>query len=155
MITYTLVQTPDQFKAAALLFNEYALTLNISLAFQHFDEELLALHEMYRAPSGGIILALDAHQYVGCVAIRKINAQQGELKRMYVKPTHRNKGIGKQLLEAATQLAKDCGYQYLKLDTLNYMHDAIAIYKNAGFYEVKAYYYNPEPTAVYFEKQLK
>ncbi|MFZ4057791.1 MAG: GNAT family N-acetyltransferase [Ferruginibacter sp.] len=154
MITYTFVQTSEQFKAAALLFNEYALTLNISLSFQHFEEELLALHEMYSAPSGGIILALDANQYVGCVAIRKINEQQGELKRMYVKPSHRNKGIGKQLLEAATQLAKDCGYQYLKLDTLNYMHEAIKLYTAAGFYEVPAYYFNPEPTAVYFEKQL-
>jgi len=154
MIQFYLVKTDDDYAEARLLFKEYADAINIDLDFQHFDEELDGLKKMYASPDGGIIIAKEASEIIACVAIRKISESVSELKRMYTKPGHQNKGVGKVLLEKALQLAKDCNYAVVKLDTLNYMLPAIHLYQQAGFYEIAAYYHNPIPTAVYFEKVL-
>ena len=101
-----------------------------------------------------IILAEDDGIFLGCVAIRRINETIGELKRMYVKPGNQQKGIGKNLLHQAIELAKNCGYGKIRLDTLSTMTAAIHLYTATGFYEIPAYYLNPMPGALYFEKLL-
>ncbi|MEP6674838.1 MAG: GNAT family N-acetyltransferase [Ferruginibacter sp.] len=154
MPDYIIAASDKDYKTAAGLFKEYATAINIDLQFQHFDEELSELQEMYSFPEGGIILCRFEDEYIGCVAIRKIDAETGELKRMYVKPTHQNKSIGKALLQEAIELARKCRYSKLRLDTLNYMQPAIRLYKKYGFYEIPAYYFNPIPTAVFFEMIL-
>ena len=154
MPEYILVTKEEEYKAAASLFKEYADWLNIDLCFQNFSEELLQLESMYAPPYGGIILAKNENDFVGCVAIRKKDEATAELKRMYVKPTNQQQGIGKKLLEEALALAKKYGYKKIQLDTLSDMAAAINLYKQNGFYEIPAYYYNPEKTAVYFEKIL-
>jgi len=154
MIDFYLAKTDEDYGDARLLFKEYADAININLDFQHFDEELDGLRKMYAAPNGGIILAEEESEIIACIGIRKISESVGELKRMYTRPGHQNKGIGKILLEKALQLAKDCNYSVVKLDTLNYMLPAIHLYQQAGFYQIAPYYHNPIPTAVYFEKVL-
>ena len=77
-----------------------------------------------------------------------------ELKRMFIKPAYQKRGIGKTLLEKALELAKKLNYKFIRLDTLNYMTPAIYLYKQYGFYQIAAYYYNPNKTALYFEKLL-
>lgn len=146
--------TEEHFSAAVNLFTEYAEWLNIDLSFQHFDEELSSVQSMYNNEAGGIILVKEADTYIACVAVRKSEPGIAELKRMYVRPAFQQKGIGKQLLDAALALAKSCGYQKIRLDTLNTMLPAMKLYTDNGFYEIPAYYFNPEKTAVYFEKEL-
>lgn len=146
--------TEEHFSAAVNLFTEYAEWLNIDLSFQHFDEELSSVQSMYNNDAGGIILVKEAGTYIACVAVRKSEPSIAELKRMYVRPAFQQKGIGKQLLDAALALAKSCGYQKIRLDTLNTMLPAMKLYTDNGFYEIPAYYFNPEKTAVYFEKEL-
>ncbi|MBC7890440.1 MAG: GNAT family N-acetyltransferase [Ferruginibacter sp.] len=154
MISFFLASTDNDYEAAGLLFKAYAASIQISLDFQHFSDELGGLKKMYGEPYGGIILAKEQEDIIGCVAIRKISDQVGELKRMYIKPGFQNRGIGKILLEKAIELAKQCNYLVVKLDTLNYMLPAIHLYQQAGFYETPPYYNNPIPTAIYFEKLL-
>lgn len=154
MSSFYLAATDYDYAAAKSLFKEYAASLNINLSFQHFDDELKGLKMMYAEPYGGIILVKEKEEIIGCVAIRRLSGQAGELKRMYIKPLHQNKGIAKILLEKALALARKYNYAVLKLDTLNYMLPAIHLYKQAGFYETTAYYDNPIPTAIYFEKLL-
>jgi len=154
MPEYNLVQTDEEYKAAALLFKEYAAWLGIDLGFQHFEEELGNLKTMYNAAAGGIILCKEAGSYIACVAVRRSTANTAELKRMFVQPAHQHKGIGKDLLEKAIALAISCNYEYIRLDTLNHMTPAINLYKKYGFYEIPAYYNNPVSTAVYFEKAI-
>jgi len=67
MPEYNLVQTDEEYKAAALLFKEYAAWLGIDLGFQHFEEELENLKTMYNAADGGIILCKVADSYIACV----------------------------------------------------------------------------------------
>ena len=154
MSSFSLATTASDYAAAQDMFRAYATAININLDFQHFEEELSDLPKMYSPPHGGIILARDHESVFGCVAIRKINESEGELKRMYVAPEYQNKGFGKILLQKALLLARDCNYQKVKLDTLNYMSSAIHLYKQAGFYEIPPYYSNPISTAVYFEIDL-
>lgn len=154
MPDYLIIQNDEEYKAAIQLFKEYAAWLNIDLSFQHFYEELHNLKTMYNAADGGIILCKEENNFIACVAIRRSTANIAELKRMYVQPAHQHKGIGKKLLEKAIELAIQCKYEFIRLDTLNHMTPAINLYKKYGFYEIAPYYHNPVSTAVYFEKKL-
>lgn len=154
MISYYLAVTKQDYTEAGELFKEYAASIKISLDFQHFDDELDGLKTMYAEPHGGIILVKEQEEMIGCVAVRKIDNNTGELKRMYIKPGHQNRGIGKILLEKALQLARECNYSLVKLDTLNSMLPAIQLYTKAGFYETAPYYHNPHTAVIYFEKLL-
>ena len=151
MYDYIIAGTDEDYSNAAKLFKEYAAWLNIDLSFQHFEEELQELKTMYAAPGGGIILSKNGNDYIASVAIRKINNETAELKRMFVQPAYQNKGIGKKLLEKAIEFARCANYCCIRLDTLNNMLPAINLYKQYGFYEIPAYYHNPNTTAVYFE----
>src|SRR4051812_35875598 len=98
MINYLVAESDEEYEKAGELFKEYAIWLNIDLSFQHFEEELLKLREMYALPVGGIILCKEGNEYVGCVGIRKLDETTAEMKRMYVKPAHQKKGIASELL---------------------------------------------------------
>lgn len=151
MVDYIIAHTNEEYSNAALLFKEYAAWLNIDLGFQHFNEELKELKTMYGKPEGGIILCKEGNEFIGCVGIRKIGDNIAELKRMYIKPAFQKQGTGVALLQKAVEFARALNYNVIRLDTLNYMIPAINLYKKYGFYEIPAYYNNPNETAVYFE----
>lgn len=146
-----IANTNEHYQAAILLFKEYAAWLNIDLCFQNFDAELQQLNEMYEAPHGIILLCKTDDNYTACVAVRNKGEQIAELKRMYVQPAQRGKGLAKDLLQKAINFAKQAGYKKIRLDTLATMTPAINLYKQFGFYEIDPYYHNPEDNAVFFE----
>ena len=154
MYDFNIINSEGEYSAAINLFKEYAAWLGIDLSFQHFEEELQSLKEMYNETDGGIILCKKEKEYIGCVAIRRIDSNTAELKRMYVQPACQQQGVGKKLLEHALTLAQNCNYSFVNLDTLNHMLPAIKLYKKYGFYEIAAYYHNPVASAVYFQKKL-
>lgn len=151
MSDYIIASTDEEYRNATILFKEYAAWLSIDLRFQHFDEELMELKTMYGTPAGGIILCKTGNEFIGCAGIRKIDSNIAELKRMFIKPVYQQQGMGKQLLQKAVELARGLNYKVIRLDTLNNMTAAINLYKNHGFYEIPAYYHNPNKTAVYYE----
>jgi putative acetyltransferase len=151
MADYIIADTDTAYSNAGDLFKEYAAWLGIDLSFQHFEEELAELKTMYKVPYGGIILCKAENQIIGCVGIRKIDNEIAELKRMFIKPAFQGKGTGRELLQKAVEFAWLLNYKIIRLDTLNYMTPVIKLYKSYGFYEIPAYYYNPNETAVYFE----
>ena len=148
------VHTDAEYEAATFLFREYAAWLNIDLYFQNFDEELMQIKNIYTDPFGGIFLYKEDDEYIGCIAIRKLDVDTGELKRMYIRHAYQQKGYGNLLLQHALMLANKYNYKRIRLDTLSHMIPAINLYQKNGFREIPAYYYNPEPTAVFFEKEL-
>ncbi len=154
MPEFIRVNTREEYGVAAELFREYALEIGIDLGFQDFEQELLELNTMYAKPQGGIILCRVEEDFVACVAIRKQADGIAELKRMYVRPEFQNLGIGRILMERAIELAKELGYEKIRLDTLDTMLPAIHLYKTYGFTEIPAYYHNPISNAVYFERAL-
>jgi ribosomal protein S18 acetylase RimI-like enzyme len=153
-IDLIIASTDEHYSNAAELFKEYAHWLNIDLTFQHFEEELSQLKSMYGLPLGAVILAKIDNDIVACVAIRNLENQIAELKRMFVKPAFRHQSIAQNLLHKATEFAIGTGYKSIRLDTLNTMTPAMNLYTKNGFKQIEAYYHNPLETAVYFEKTI-
>lgn len=153
--TFCIATSENHYHDAILLFQEYANSLNISLDFQHFDEELKIISKMYGSHDGQLIVVYDADVPVACAALRKIGENISEVKRMYVKPSHRKLGIADTMLEMLIKKAKSTKYHLMRLDTLDTMIPAITLYKKNGFYEIEAYYFNPNKNTVYMEKNLQ
>ena len=136
------------------LFLEYAASLEISLCFQNFEHELATLPGPYAPPAGCLLLALRGDQAAGCVALRPLEAHACEMKRLYVRPAWRHKGVGRSLASAVVAQAIELGYQRMRLDTLASMKPAISLYHSLGFHTIPPYYANPSEQAVFMELTL-
>jgi len=146
----------SEFAAAKELFIEYAKSLDFDLCFQNFEDELNVINIMYNEPDGGLILIKEilTEKYVGCAGIRRIEDRISELKRMYIQEDHRHKGLGEQLLNQSINLARDLGYEKIRLDTVSTMVSAIKLYRAKGFTEIDSYTYNPRADVIFFELEL-
>jgi len=144
-----------QLEAVRALFLDYAQSLGFSLCFQGFDEELRTLPGMYAPPRGRLLLAMEGDAPAGCVGLHEWNAQIAEMKRLYVRPAFRGRGLGRILTDAALADARALGYRSIRLDTIpTLMQPAIALYRELGFREIPPYRDNPIPGALYLELQL-
>jgi GNAT superfamily N-acetyltransferase len=128
--------------------------LPFPLDFQDIDSELDALDEEYGPPRGRAFLAEIGGDAVGCVGIKSFEPAIAELKRMYVRPDARGRGLGRVLATAALEAAAELGYQIVRLDTVAEMVEASAVYRRLGFVEIGAYRHNPLPTARFYEVTL-
>jgi len=136
------------------LFKEYEASLGISLCFQNFDKELAGLPGDYAPPSGRLYLAFDDAQPIGCVGLRKISDEVCEMKRLYVRPLARGKGVGRKLVLRLVNDARRRGYQRMRLDTLPSMKRALALYQSMGFKPIEPYRENPVEGARFLELTL-
>ncbi len=146
---------PDEIPVIKELFQEYADSLNFDLDFQDFREEVETLPGKYSAPEGSILVAKENGETVGCVAVRPLGSKICEMKRLYVKPAHRGKKVGRELAAAIIEEAKRLGYKAIRLDTLKAMKEASVLYRALGFQQIDAYCHNPIPGAMYFELRLE
>jgi len=135
--------TSPEWDEARRLVREYAASLNVDLSFQNFDEELQHFASEYAPPGGAFILAEDAGQYLGCIGLRRLSADSGEIKRLYIVPAARGRGLGRVLVERVLAVARALGYRSVFLDTLPFMKEAQALYSSLGFRPTSAYRFNP------------
>lgn len=136
------------------LFEEYAQSLGIDLSFQGFGEELASLPGAYSPPGGRLLLAADEAHAVGCVGVRPLADGICEMKRLYVRPDARGRGVARKLVEAAIAFGKAANYHTIRLDTLPTMAAAQQLYRQLGFREVEAYRYNPVPGTSFMQLDL-
>ena len=147
--------SPDQVEEARQLFREYAESLNFSLCFQGFDEELRTLPGSYSGPRGRLLLAQCEGRSAGCIALRQIENGICEMKRLYVRPAYRGKRIGELLVDSIIAEARGIGYERMRLDTIaSTMQSAIALYRRKGFREIEPYRENPIADVLYLELLL-
>ena len=139
------VSTEADLESIRTLFLEYARALDFDLNFQHFDAEMATLPGRYVLPRGMLLLASDGRDAAGCVALRRLRPETGEMKRLYVRPRYRGMGIGKRLARAAMEEASKMGYRQIRLDTVPGMERAMALYRDLGFTPIGAYCHNPVP----------
>lgn len=136
------------------LFLEYAAELQENLCFQRFDAEVRDPLKKYGPPAGVLFLAYWNDEAVGCIALQPLSSPGVcEMKRLYVKPAFRKYGIGKALVEQLIESSIQLGYTSMRLDTLDRLTAAIALYKKYGFDIINAYYENPLPGVVYMERK--
>jgi GNAT superfamily N-acetyltransferase len=135
--------TPHEWDEARRLVREYAASLDVDLAFQNFDEELQRFSSEYAPPKGAFLLARDQGEYLACIGVREFSDEIGEIKRLYVVPVARGRGLGRVLVERIIAVARDIGYRSLLLDTLPFMKEAQALYSSFGFKPTSAYRFNP------------
>jgi putative acetyltransferase len=137
------------------LFSEYASSLPFDLSFQDFERELAELPGAYAPPSGALLLAVEASEAAGCVALRALAQDICEMKRLYVRAAHRGSGLGRRLVDAILREGRARGYARMRLDTVPGMEAAIALYRACGFREIPPYRPNPIPGALFLEVDLR
>jgi ribosomal protein S18 acetylase RimI-like enzyme len=150
------VRTAADLEAVAELFQAYASSLGIDLAYQDFAAELVSLPGKYAPPKGELLLARDVQgEPLGCVALRPILPEGCcEMKRLYVHPRGRGLGLGRALLNAIVAEATRIGYQEMRLDTLPTMDAAIALYRGEGFVPIPPYYDTPIEGTIFMARTL-
>jgi len=147
--------TAAEIAAVQALFHEYAGTLDVDLGYQGFANEVAALPGDYAPPRGALLLAGDAAAPLGCVALRPLDwPHAAELKRLYVAPAGRGRGLGVRLTKAALAIATSIGYERICLDTLPSMAAAQRLYESLGFRDVAPYRFSPVPGTRYMERSL-
>jgi putative acetyltransferase len=120
---------------------------------QRFGPNLKAQH--LEGGRGSFLVARDDGRAVGCGAIRILDAQTAEVKRMYVEPAHRGKGVGRAVLASLEAAARQLGARRLVLETGSHSPDALALYHGAGFLPIDCWgVYATSPTSVCLEKKL-
>ncbi len=143
---------PDDLPAVRALFREYEASLPFDLSFQNFEQELADLPGRYAPPRGRLLLAKADGVQVGCVALRQIGEKTCEMKRLFVQPGQRSKGIGKTLAQAIIEEARRIGYKRVRLDTV--LEPAQCLYRSLGFREIPPYQHVPIAGVVFMELEL-
>ncbi len=148
-------------KDVAALFSEYTDMLIAGngafqqyLDIQHYEKEVEHLERKYGMPDGRLYLAYWDGAPAGCIGLRKIDGERCEMKRLYVRPEFRGKGIGDQLVQRVIEDAKVIGYSCMLLDTLPFLEGALHMYRKCGFYEIESYNDSPIDSSIFMRLDL-
>jgi ribosomal protein S18 acetylase RimI-like enzyme len=148
------VVTADQLAEVRSLFEEYWRSFGFTPCFQNFSGELAELPGSYVPPGGRLALVLVDGQSAGCAALRRLDDERCEFKRLYVRPQYRGMRLGRELLAWIIAEAKAAGYRQLVCDTMPAMADALAMYQRAGFQRTEPYSDHPTPGAIFLRLAL-
>ena len=146
--------TKAHYQSARDLFVQYADSLGFDLEFQGFSRELAGLPGDYESPGGCILLADGADGHAGCVALRPLQKEICEMKRLFVVPAYQGRGVGRALATAVIGEARTRGYQKMRLDTIESMQAARGLYFSLGFKTIEAYCHNPLENPSFMELEL-
>ena len=146
--------SPEDVAAARRLFVEYAGAVDDPLCFSGFEEELASLPGPYGPPGGGLWLARVGGAVAGCAAVRPLDGERCEMKRLYVRAPFRGHGLGRVLAERCLAFAREQGYRRMFLDTLPSMARARSLYASLGFVETGPYGERRHPEIRYLSLEL-
>ena len=141
------------------------MNLEILPAFD-YPQEVRALFSEYtdmlieNDPSFAKYLTLQNYdeeiaQTAGCIGLRRLDSENCEMKRLYVRPEFRGRQIGDGLVRRIIADAKETGYSHMLLDTLPFLESALRMYKRFGFYEIPCYNNSPMESSIYMKLDLK
>jgi len=149
-----VARSRGQLAVARTLIEEYAASLDVDLCFQDFREEISRFPAAYAPPDGVVLLAYHGEEPCGVVGLRKETSSVCEMKRLYVRPGFRGRGVGRALVVRLIRRASGLGYARMRLDTLPSMEAALSLYHLLGFHDIPPYRYNPVAGARYLELEI-
>ena len=124
------------FEAYTAMLVTHDPAFQIYLDIQHYADELRAPAAKYAPPDGRLYLARVDGRAAGCIALRRLDGERCEMKRLYVQPQYRGRGLA------------------LLLDTLPVLEDAVRLYRQLGFYEIPCYNDSPVESTLFFQLDL-
>jgi len=148
------VENETQVGQVRELFEEYWASFGFTPCFQNFGAEVAGLPGKYSPPGGRLALATIAGVPAGCAALRPIDGERCEAKRLYVRPTFRGSGVGRALIDWVISEARSAGYREMVGDTMPVMERALEMYARMGFERTGAYTGEPTPGAIYLRLKL-
>lgn len=149
------IRNGNDVETARTLFREYENKMGLDLCFQGFEAELASLPGNYAEPSGRLLIATIDGQIAGCVALKKVDDETCEMKRLYVREEFRGQKVGIALIERLISDARSIGYKRLRLDTFPpIMAKAVELYRSYGFREIEPYTTDPHPDLLFMELML-
>ncbi len=151
----------DTPEAVRELFTEYTQMLvekdpgiRAFLDLQHYDDELDDPTKKYGLPDGRLYIAWCDGQPAGCIALRRLDDTTCELKRLYVRPAFRGRGIAGVMMQSILDDARAIGYAAMVLDTQPYLASAVRMYRALGFYNIPPYNDSPLDTTIFLRLDL-
>lgn len=136
------------------MMEEYVAWIGLDLAFQEIDGELAGLPGDYAPPRGALFVVPDGSGLAGMIALRPFDGRICEMKRLFVRPSARGRGLAQQLIAHALDAARRLGYAEIRLDTLPMMGDAQSLYVSLGFHDIAPYYDTPIAGTRFMAKRL-
>jgi putative acetyltransferase len=145
------IERPDSETARALIAE-----LDADLLTRYPGQWIHGLHpEDIADPDFIFVVGRLDGEPVACGALRKMDSDVAEVKRMFVKGVFRRKGYSRQLLNILESTARSCGYRILKLETGTEQPESVSLYESAGYRRVPAYgEYVGNPFSICFEKLM-
>ena len=136
------------------MLEEYVGWIGLDLAFQEIDAELAGLPGEYAPPEGALFVATGPDRLAGMIGLRPFEDGICEMKRLFVRPDARGRGLAKQLIAVALDEARRLRYSEIRLDTLPMMGDAQSLYVSLGFRDIAPYYDTPIAGTRFMAKRL-
>ena len=148
--------------AVGALFQEYTDMLlaekpafEAYLQLQNYDRELIHLEAKYGPPGGRLYLLTTAEgEAAGTGALRRLDDSMCELKRLYIRPAFRGRGLAEETVRRLIGDARSLGCRRMVLDTFPFLAGAICLYKKLGFREIESYNGAPMPDLIYLGLDL-
>lgn len=161
MMSIQIIYGYEKSEKVRVLFSEYIQMLISNdesfkeyLDIQNYDEEINDLEKKYGTPDGRLYLLYYDKELAGCIGLRKIDDENCEMKRLYIRQKFRGKNLGNILVKKIITEARDIGYSYMLLDTLPFLKSAIRLYEKYGFYKIERYNNNPMDNSIYMKLNL-
>ena len=136
------------------LLEQFAASVDVGLDSEGFRDELAALPGAYAPPDGRLLICEEDGAVAGCIALCNLGGGTGELRRLWVGPLFRGRGLGRALTEEGLREARKIGYTRVRLHTHPSMLSARAVYEGLGFYPIEPYAAVPASGAVFMEREL-
>lgn len=150
------VEAPSTLRAVArTLVEEYAALPHTAGRWPTMVADIAALPHPFVEPSGVLLVAMDADDALGCGALAALEPPHvAEIKRVYVRPTARGRGVGEALTVALLSHAARLGYRTVRLDTAPELRAAQALYRRLGFRPIAQYREGLLSDALCFERAV-
>jgi ribosomal protein S18 acetylase RimI-like enzyme len=148
-------RTAAELDAAKALIRAYVEWLGVDLSFQNIEAEMAGFPGKYLPPRGEILIARVGEAIAGVVCLQPLGDGICEMKRMWTDPAFRGLGIGRRLAAAVIDAGRTRAYRRMRLDTLERLTSAVALYESLGFRRIAPYYHNPVEGVIYLEIDLE